>query len=331
MMGGMLAAPMIFGKTAFAEEKAPSFRILAKGLRFPEGPAVLPDGNLVVVEIGGGCLTRVGLNGKVGVVADLGGGPNGSSVGPDGAVYVCNNGGLNFSPVFAPTLAEPGSIQRVDLKTGKFNTLYGEAGGQKLIRPNDLVFDPYGGFWFSDAGKGDQPGCVCWAKADGSEIRRVIEPLIAPNGIAFSPDRRILYVVHAPSSVSAYEVTGPGQLASQAGVPRSRIVAQSAAGLGWDSMAVEADGNLVIGTLRYPTLKLPQIIAIPEDQRQGGGLTVISPDGMTQHLVSMPDPQTTNLAFGGPDMKTAYVTFSSMGILAAVEWRWPGLKLLNKA
>ena len=61
-------------------------RELATGLQFPEGPVAMADGSVLVVEIKRGTLTRVGAAGDVDVVADLGGGPNGAAIGPDGAV-----------------------------------------------------------------------------------------------------------------------------------------------------------------------------------------------------------------------------------------------------
>src|ERR1700761_5764452 len=127
--------------------------LVAEGLTFPEGPIYLSDGSVLVVEIRAGTLTRIAPDGKKTVAAKLGGGPNGAAIGPDGAVYVANNGGgggPGGSPGRPPV---PGGIDRVDLKTGKGERLYGAVGEHPLSAPNDLVFDKQGGFWFTDFGK----------------------------------------------------------------------------------------------------------------------------------------------------------------------------------
>src|SRR5580698_6601334 len=106
--------------------------LVTDGLKFPEGPIAMADGSIVLVEIAGKTLTRVTPDGKTSVIAELGGGPNGAAIGPDGAVYVCNNGGsFHFFeqqglliPGATPPSHTGGMIQRVDLKTGAFSTLY---------------------------------------------------------------------------------------------------------------------------------------------------------------------------------------------------------------
>ena len=81
----------------------------------------MPDGSVLVVEIKRGTLTRVSPDGRTSIVATTGGGPNGAAVGPDGKVYVCNNGGFEWHeigpfllPGNQPADYAGGSIHRVD-------------------------------------------------------------------------------------------------------------------------------------------------------------------------------------------------------------------------
>ena len=212
-----------------ATTSTPAFREMATGLRFPEGPVAMPDGSVVLVEIERRTLSRVTADGKVRVIASLGGGPNGAAMGPGGKIYVTNNGGLKFVerpgklfPVGQADDYTTGSIQVVDPDTGKFDTLYDACDGRRLCGPNDLVFDGAGGFWFTDLGKTRERdadrGAVYYAKADGSSIREAIFPLERPNGIGLSPDERTLYVVETPTARCwAFSLSAPGQIESANG------------------------------------------------------------------------------------------------------------------
>src|ERR1700710_1428944 len=128
-------------------------RVLATGLEFPEGRVVMPDGSVVLVEIRGRRLTRVWPDGRKEVVAEIPGGPNGAALGPDGKMYVCNNGGFGWvltRGTLMPGAPEPheyigGSIQRVDLATGKIETLIDKCGEHPLKGADDLVVDRHGG------------------------------------------------------------------------------------------------------------------------------------------------------------------------------------------
>jgi gluconolactonase len=298
-------------------------REIASGLQFPEGPIAMPDGSVILVEIQRGTLSRVSPDGKVSVVAELGGGPNGAALGPDGAVYVCNNGGFEWHDVAGLTVPgnqatdySGGRIERVDLTTGKSNVLYTECDGHPLKGPNDLVFDAHGGFWFTDHGKfrerdRDRTG-LYYATPDGSSIREVVFPLESPNGVGLSPDGKHLYVAETfTGRVWTWNVTAPGQL--DGGMPFAPGGGQLLAGLPgfqlFDSLAVDGDGNVCVATL------------------VNGGITVIAPDGSRIEHVATPDPLTTNVCFGGPDLRTAYVTLSGVGKLVALEWPRPGLRL----
>ena len=114
--------------------------ILATGLGFPEGPVVCPDGSVILTEIRNNQLSKVTPNGKTSVFSRCGGGPNGLAYGPDGALYLCNNGGSKYVEGYSMGVAPHpdykfGYIQRIDPKIGEARTLYAEVGGNKLSAP----------------------------------------------------------------------------------------------------------------------------------------------------------------------------------------------------
>src|ERR1700731_2917714 len=226
----------------------PDVRVLATDLEFPEGPVVLPDGSVVLVEIRGQRLTRVWRDGRKQVVAEIPGGPNGAALGPDGKIYVCNNGGFTWIPTRNMIMPGPqpedyrgGSIQRVDLQGGKVETVIDKCGEHGLpgpIKPRDVIY------------RGER----------GKPI----------------------------AGLGGYQM--------------------------FDSLALEANGNVCVATLI------------------SGCISVIAPDGTLVEQVPTGDRVTTNIAFGGPELKTAYITLSGKGELIAMDWARPGLPLnfLNK-
>ena len=300
---------------------------LAAGLRFPEGPVALADGSVLLVEIERGTLTRVGPDGAATVVAHLGGGPNGAAIGPDGRCYVCNNGGFRWvdddtglRPVMQADDYSGGRIERVDLATGAFMTLYTHSDQAPLRGPNDLVFDAHGGFYFTDLGKGRprdlDRGGVCYARADSGGIREVCFPMLTANGVGLSPDGATLYVAETePARLWAFDLDGPGQIRRQPwpSPHGGRLVTGSANFQRFDSLAVDAAGNVCVATLVH------------------GGISVISPDGASVRHVPMPERWVTNICFGGEDMRTAFITLSSTGRLVSCRWDTPGLRLAFNA
>lgn len=301
-------------------------REICRGLKFPEGPVAMPDGSVILVEIERKTLTRVSVDGEVSVIADCGGGPNGAALGPDGKMYICNNGGFEWSqsgPFKRPgeELAKDyvgGSIQSVDLATGSVETIYTECDGESLKGPNDIVFDRQGGFYFTDLGKrrGRQidRGSLFYAKIDGSSITELIHPFDTPNGVGLSADEKKLYVAETNAArLWAFDIESPG------------VIKKDGPSLFWpghllhkfngyerlDSLAVDTEGNVVVATLGT------------------GCVTAISPTGQIRARVAVPefDLMVTNVCFGGPDLRTAYITASGLGRLYAIDWHCPGLPL----
>ena len=84
-------------------------RILAEGLRFPEGPVAMPDGSILLVEIAASTLTRVAPDGTKSTVATPGGGPNGIALGPEGKIFCCNNGGFLWHEEPGPNVTQYGT------------------------------------------------------------------------------------------------------------------------------------------------------------------------------------------------------------------------------
>ncbi|MBT5899171.1 MAG: SMP-30/gluconolactonase/LRE family protein, partial [Rhodospirillaceae bacterium] len=248
--------------------------------------------------------------------------------GPDGKVYICNNGGFNWGSddgVRHPTAPADdyttGRIERVDLETGAVEVLYTECDGRPLCGPNDIVFDAKGNFWFTDLGKSRDfdmdRGAVYYARSDGSLIKRTAAPLMTPNGIGLSPDDSRVYAAETdPRRLLAWDIVGEGELATKPwpAVGWGDVIMAPEGIKRFDSLALEANGNICVATLLT------------------GGITVASPEGGVVEFIPLPDIMTTNICFGGPDLKTAYITLSGAGRLIAMDWPRPGLPLhfLNK-
>lgn len=302
---------------------------ITTGLRFPEGPIAMPDGSVILVEMFGPRITRVLPDGSKETVAEIVGGPNGLAMGPDGHLYLCNNGGC-FTPIEMGGMLFPGPfnaegyiggrIQKVDIATGEVTDLYTECDGRPLRAPNDIVFDGAGGFWFTDHGIRDHNARtsdltgIYYAKADGSFISEQVFPVEGPNGIGLSPDGNTVYWAETHSGrVMRRSLSAPGVVvppmpmdtsACLAGLPGMQLL---------DSLAVDGEGNVCVATL------------------VNGGITVVNPhDGSTTH-VPTGDMLTTNICFGDRDgsgqYRDAYITCSATGTLVHTRWPNNGLRL----
>ena len=309
--------------------QAPDTTLVASDLFFPEGPIAMDDGSVVLVEIEAERLTRVLPDGTKEIIADVPGGPNGAAVGPDGAFYLCNNGGgavhVERRGLLIPGARDAsryrgGKIQRVDPATGEVTDLYTECDGRPLRAPNDLVFDADGGFWFTDHGIRDSAArtsdltSIYYAKADGSHISEQVHPVEAPNGIGLSPDGSKLYWAETFNGrVFQRTIASPGQLVPAIPLDPSVCLAGLPGYQLLDSLGVDGDGNICVATL------------------VNGGVTVISADGSSVSHIPTGDLLTTNICFGDSDgsgdYRDAYITASATGKLLHMRWPNAGLRL----
>lgn len=297
-----------------------NLRVVATGLRFPEGPVAMADGSVVLTEIARGTITRVAPDGTAEVVAETGGGPNGAALGPGGVLYIANNGGcfefvermgLTF-PGSPPPASYPGHglLQRVDLSSGAVEVVAESSDGHPLRAPNDLVVDADGGVWFTDHGvreerTSDRTGIHHLAPG-ASEVHEAVSALDAPNGIGLSPAGDRVYAAETRTGrVWAWDVTGPGELggSNPLGPRGATLLLDPGDYTLFDSLAVDGDGWVCVATLVR------------------GGITAVSPDGTKVEHIPLPDPLTTNICFGADG--TAYATLSGTGQLVAFDWHRP--------
>ena len=168
---------------------------VASGLGWPEGPTVLSDGRMVLVESYRSQLTAIAPDGAAARFAYVAGAPNSCVLGSDGMLYVCQNGGT-CGPWRAAEMTAA-SIQRV-AEGGTPETILTEVVGVKLNGPNDLVFGPDGTLFFTDPGtynpQEPDPSYIYAILPDGgARVAVHFETPVFPNGLAIEADGSIVW------------------------------------------------------------------------------------------------------------------------------------------
>jgi gluconolactonase len=325
------------------------FEPVAEGLQYPEGPVWMADGSLAAVDVMAGTLLRFcpdaahpGQWTQAPPIA-VGGSANGAAVGPDGAMYICNSGGFSWTTLGPPTLtwtlnipggpAEDyagGSIQRVSLADQSVETWCApdSVAAPGIRGADDLVFDSAGGMWFTDYGKPEQTSRditgVYYVPAGSRTPVLKMAMRESPNGIALSPKGDRVYVAETnPRWIHYWELNGPGSIQPNPHtLDGAYLLSGGFPGGGQpDSMKVDEEGNLYVATMIVHGL----------DPAQSGGITVFSPKGKVLEYIELnigaPEPLPSNICFGGPDRRTAYITLAGTGRIVSCRMKVPGLKL----
>jgi gluconolactonase len=298
-------------------EMPPGAVIVAEGLKFPEGPVYTRDGAIIFVEVDGQTIKKLppGKNQKVEVLAELAGGPNGLSVGPDGLLYIANDGGrFGFTMRDGENLPsgvgknyQPGKIHRMDLKTRKMEVVFDKTEGKAMIAPDDLIFDHQGNLWITELGMpGENGGGAVLFVAKGATEAKVARRMLGPNGIGLSPDGKMLHI-SSTANLYSFDITGPGKLETLT-YPNNGLHSPLVLGSGADSLKVMANGDVAVCSLSRP-----------------GGIGVHDKASkITFH--GFPDRMTCNLVFGGKDMRDCWVMLAGKGQIVKLRWPNPGLR-----
>lgn len=301
-------------------------RCIAENLGFPESPVAMPDGSVVLSEMAAGRITRVWPDGSTDTVADVGGGPNGVGLLPDGRMVVCQNGGARFGtgpwpydfpgcaqifrPMGAPAEPVAPQLQLVD-PDGEVRTLARDFTARDgttlpLVRPSDVCVDREGGFYVTDGGtthgRSRAMTGLLYGTPDG-RLEEIVYPLEMPNGVALSPDGDRVYVAETRTRrVWEFTLSAPGRVVGGRGLATVPSGGPLNIG-GADGLCVARDGTIVVATLG------------------AGGVTAFSPAGRLLGASAFDDPMTTNMTLSA-DETTLYLTLASSGRLVAVDdWR----------
>jgi gluconolactonase len=274
---------------------------VAAGVAFLEGPAVDADGSLYVSDIAGNRILKMTAAGAISVWRADSGRTNGNTFDAQGRLLSCEGNEQG-----------PGRrrIVRTDMKTGKIEVLTEKYDGKRYNSPNDIVADGKGRIWFTDPFYGPnrevmemKEEAVYRIDTDGKVVRVLSQPDIGrPNGIAITPDDRTLYVIdshYVPGGnrkIWAFDVSADGKVSNR------RQIYDFGKGRGGDGMRLDVKGNLWVAAGILKPRNPTESADVPP------GIYVISPEGKLLGRIPIEEDVITNLAFGGPERKTLYIT-----------------------
>ncbi|HLJ96632.1 MAG TPA: SMP-30/gluconolactonase/LRE family protein [Gemmataceae bacterium] len=268
---------------------------------FLEGPAVDAAGSVFFSDIAGNRILKMDAKGAITTFRADSGRTNGNGFDAQGRLISCEGG-------------EQGTgrrrMVRTDMKTGAITVLTEKYDGKRYNSPNDCCVDAKGRIWFTDPRYGpdrsdlemDVEGVYC---IDGGKVMRRLtqKEIDRPNGIAVSPDDKILYVIDSHPKVGGNRKIWAFDLAADGTLSKQRLVYDFGKGRGGDGMRVDVKGNLwVAAGINHPRGNPGESLDVP------AAVYVIAPDGKLLGCIPIPEDLLTNLAFGGPERKTLYVT-----------------------
>jgi gluconolactonase len=272
---------------------------IATSVSMLEGPTVDIDGNVYFTDILMQRIMRFSKDGVFSVFREKSNVANGLVIDPLGRLVAAEG---SSSPTAERSGMKTGGIPRVtrtDLKTGRMEILADKYEGKPLSGPNDVTIDSQGRLYFTDSS-----GAAVYRLDGPGKIARILAApdVQRPNGIQISPDDKTLYIVEANGveggarNIRAYDLLPDGT------VRNMRVLYDFYPGRSADGMSIDMQGNL------YAAAGMHRTRGTAETLDTKCGVYVISPQGKLLKFIPIPEDYLTNTAFGGPDMKTLYIT-----------------------
>lgn len=255
---------------------------------FTEGPTVDSAGNVFFTETTFSRIMKLTPAGKLEVFRENSNGANGLIFDSQGRLIACE-AGKQF----------PGRVTLTDMKTGKVEVLADNYKGEKFNAPNDVTLDQKGRIYFTDL----PGGTVHRIDPDGKITRLLDRPAVQrPNGISITPDDKTVYLVEANQAEGGARMLRAYDLQPDGSFKNMRVFHNFSPGRSADGLCMDTRGNL------YAAAGLNRRRGTSETLDTKAGIHVFSPQGKLIKFYPIVEDTLTNCTFGGPDMKTIYVT-----------------------
>ena len=295
------AAILVAGAGAGAQEPAGGRTLeVATTVAFTEGPTVHADGSVYFTDIANNRILRMAPDGALSTFRRPGNRANGLIFDDQWRLLACEGGDGSTAEA---------RITRTDVETGEVEVVVDRYEGKLFHRPNDLTIDGSGRIYFTDRPEpehGDEytgVNGVYRIDPDGSIERILTEPeVVRPNGIVVSPDDTTLYVIETQQREGGARLIRAFDLAEDGTASNSRVFHDFYPGRSGDGMTIDSEGNL------YVAAGLNRLRGTSETLATRAGVHVFAPNGELLELIPVPEDSITNVAFGGPDLRTLYIT-----------------------
>jgi gluconolactonase len=269
---------------------------IATTVAFTEGPVADRDGNVYFTELVFQRIMKLTPKGVLSVFREHSNNANGLLIDPEGRLIACEGAAsqrLGTDQTFKP------QVTRTDLRTGKMEVLADSYQGKPFIGPNDVTIDGKGRMYFTDL-----PGAAVYRIDGAGKISRILAApeIQRPNGIQVAPDDKTLYLIEANNAKDGARMIRAYDLQPDGTVSNMRVHYNFYPGRSGDGMSIDSQGNL------HVSAGMNQLRGTSETLDTKTGIYVISPQGKLVKFVPIPEDFITNNAFGGPDMRTLYVT-----------------------